>query len=752
MAPTGSSRWRRWALRALGALGAVVVACGAAGYALLHGGETLGPGTVHPRPLPPAMVHARAAAQAAAQERLGGGPPGKQILFGDLHVHTTFSGDAFLRSLPMLQGEGAHPPADACDFARFCSQLDVFALTDHAETITPARWAEERETVRRCNAVAGGGRDPDLVVFTGWEWTQVGLSPKTHYGHKNVIFRDVEDDKLPSRVIAATGPLGAAIRRSPLDRTTSLYPLQDFANRQAYLDFVRFQRETAAVPVCPAGVDERALPADCREEVATPRELFDKLGQWGFDALVIPHGTTWGFYTPVGSDWKKQLTGPQRDPSRQFLMEVYSGHGNSEPYRAWDGVAHDAQGAAVCPEPTSDYEPCCWRAGEIIRARCGDAPKEECERRVREARANHLAAGSAAHLTVPGASVEDWRDCGQCRDCFLPAYNYRPGGSAQLVLATTDFEDPAHPKNQTWGFLASSDNHSARPGTGYKEYGRRMMTETAGARDETWRHRLIPERAKDPESVKVDPAHPMVQPFLAVDVERQASFFLTGGLVAVHAEGRDRAAIWDALKRREVYGTSGERILLWFDLVDGAASHPMGSEVSQSEAPLFVVRAAGAFEQLPGCVPTPDGPPAERLERLCRGECNRPGERRKRITRIEVVRIRPQRSPGEPIASLIADPWLILPCPIADGTCTVPFRDPDFVESRRDATYYVRAIEEPSPAVNGGGLRCEKDASGKCVKPHPCYGDYRTPMSDDCLAPVEERAWSSPIFVRWEGR
>ena len=45
--------------------------------------------------------------------------------------------------------------------------------------------------------------------------------------------------------------------------------------------------------------------------------LFDKLDQWGFDSLVIPHGTTWGIYTPPGSSWDKQLNAQQHDPERQ---------------------------------------------------------------------------------------------------------------------------------------------------------------------------------------------------------------------------------------------------------------------------------------------------------------------------------------------------------------------------------------------------------------------------------------------------
>ena len=114
-------------------------------------------------------------------------PETKQILFGDTHVHTTYSTDAFLWSLPILQGEGPHPISDACDYARFCSAIDFWATTDHAESLTPRKWNEIKESVRQCNSTTSP-EDPDLVTFLGYEWTQVGSNPDNHYGHKNVIF------------------------------------------------------------------------------------------------------------------------------------------------------------------------------------------------------------------------------------------------------------------------------------------------------------------------------------------------------------------------------------------------------------------------------------------------------------------------------------------------------------------------------------------------------------------------------------
>ncbi len=720
-------------------------------YGIYGGAQHEGPGTVHPRPVTPKLVRDRAARQETVSQR----PSSKQILFGDLHVHTTFSTDAFLRSLPLVGGDGAHPPADACDFARYCSSLDFFGLTDHAEALTPQHWQESKESIRACNEAAGDPNNPDLVAYMGFEWSQVGQTPAEHYGHMNVLFRNTSESDVPSRPIAAPGLIQNVFGRStglPFLTLASI-PLREFSRRQRYLDTLKFFRETTSVPTCPAGIDVHALPTDCREFAAKPSDLFEKLAQWNMESTVIPHGTTWGFYTPPGYTYDKQINPAQRNPDKQRLIEVYSGHGNSEEYRSFKDIDYNDKGEPFCPAPTNSYEPCCFRAGEIIRARCGNIPAEACEKRVEETRSRYLSAGAAGHLSVPGAQVNDWKECGQCRDCFAPSFQYRPGGSAQYILAQGNFDDPQKPNHARFGFIASSDNHSARPGTGYKEFARHGTTETAGACSEEWRDRLFGLTAATPESVTVNQELlATMPPFRLVDLERQASFFMTGGLVAVHSEARNRNAIWEALRKREVYGTSGDRILLWFDRINGPnAPATMGSEATMLENPRFRVKAAGAFVQLPGC---PDfgegGLPAAEVARLCLGECYNPGDQRRQISRIEVVRIRPRKSPNEAVKDLIQDPWKRIDCVKDTAGCSVEFSDDDFVTTGRETVYYVRAIQEPTPAVNGDHLRCKRNEKGECIETKPCYGDYRTPFGDDCLGNHEERAWSSPIYLQFQ--
>jgi hypothetical protein len=719
--------------RVLVLLAALVVLAFAGLYFLGSGvlGEEWGAGTPRDETIPQGVILERAASQRTAARVAGVREP-KQILFGDLHVHSTFSTDAFLMSLPTAGGDGARPISDACDFARHCSALDFWSINDHDLALTPRRWSETVEAIRACNEVAGDPEHPDVAAFLGWEWTQVGTTPKNHYGHKNVILRYLDDARIPARPIGAGLPRGAD-GTAPSSFVFGLLPLTLGGTG---IDLVKYFKETLSTRVCPAGVPVRELPADCIEVATSPDLLFAKLDDWGHEALVIPHGTTWGYYTPMGSEWDKQLTPEMHDPERQTLVEVYSGHGNAEEYRDYREVIRGSDGSATCPKPSESYLPSCWQAGEIIRGRClgDDESAEECEGRAAEARANYVRLDVAGHHTVPGTTTAEWGDSGQCRDCFLPAFNHRPRSSVQYIMALGRTDERGEPLRFRFGFLSSSDNHSSRPGTGYKEYDRKNMTEMRFASFQ--RGVLGDEDRGEPEPESI--AEPEFDPrsfFGVLETERQASFFLTGGLVAAHTEGRSRDAIWQALERKEVYGTSGPRILLWFDLMNPPGTRgdelPMGSAVRMRQSPVFRVRAVGSFEQQPGC---PDyagealGP--DDLARLCAGECYYPSDERRLITRIEVVRIRPQRRDTERIASLIDDPWQVIPCEPDPSGCRVTFTDPDFPAAERDTLYYVRAIEAPSLAVNADMIGCRE-----------------VPLEDDCLGEVEERAWSSPIFV-----
>jgi hypothetical protein len=725
-------------------------------YVSLGGlGQHEAPGVVTTQARPASIVADSAYAVAAAADEMHVARP-KQILFGDLHVHTTFSFDAFMISLPLQGGEGTHPPADACDFARFCSALDFWSINDHAENISQRHWRETVESIRACNAVSGAGATPDTVAFLGWEWTNVGSTPANHYGHKNVVLRDLEDDRIPARPIGSLATRKRIMGANPFGGIATGAFLHAMGDERMNSLATLFA-EQAALDVCPLGVPVRELPNDCLEMVDTPDLLFDKLDDWGVESIVIPHGTTWGFYTPPGSDWAKQLVGPLQDDDRQTLFEIYSGHGNSDQFSNYRAVVYDDDGNASCPEPTSNYLPTCWRAGEIIQERClADGESEAtCAEREVVARQHAVDAGPQAHLAVAGVGAAEWLDAGQCRDCDEPAFNYRPMGAAQYVTALSNFDTPTgEPRRFRFGFMASSDNHFARPGTGYKEVHRLGFTESrAGARDPsdtTLAAVLPPTEAPSSESRVWDPETSELKGFALMEMERQASFFLTGGLTAAHSDDRQRESIWDSLKRREVYGTSGPRILLWFDLLNSPGTRglpiPMGGDAAMSENPIFQVRAVGSFEQEPGCpdyATTALGP--ERLESICKGECYNPSVTRRPITRIEVVRIRPQNSPGEPIAPLIEDPWRSFECDGSPEGCSITFDDPEYAGLGRDTVYYVRAMEEPAPGINAGGLRCDRDADGNCTKVNLCG----TSPTDECLSDHEPRAWSSPIFLDW---
>ena len=687
----------------------------------------------------------------------------KKILFGDLHVHTTFSFDALLLNLPIANGEGTHPVADACNFARFCSNLDFFAVTDHAEWLTKKEWKDSLDSIQNCAQVSDDLDEPPLVPFLGWEWTQASVNKDTHYGHKNIIIRGIDKEEVPSMPISTTSGAFNSFAFGSTTLVTAAAVMLDFPNRKHYLDW-RFKSLVAkASKDCKQG-EAFNRNSDCYEKAETSSELFRKLEQLNLDTLVIPHGSAWGNVTPPLTSWDLQLNPTAHNASFNKLIEIYSGHGNSEEYRSWAPMEVQNDETLLCNQPSQSYLPDCYQAGEIIRERCrlSAGSDEECNKRAIEARQIFVSSNPLGLLTVPGYDPMEWKDSGQCKDCFLPAFDYRPKMSVQYALALTDFSTE-EPLRFRYGFVGSSDNHQARSGTGYKENKRKLNTESrVDIENETGRNFMNPRLT--------DPKLPLAQEFdldsdsklecygiqcskitLPLQSERASSFLYTGGLVAAHVESRSREEIWGALSSREVYATSGERILLWFDLVNhpGGLSIPMGAETEMSSSPKFQVKALGAQKQLPGCSPLDnDNLGSEVLERLCRGECFNPSDERKNISRIEVIRIRPQVYEGEPISALIEDPWRTFECEPSQEGCQVEFIDEQFEGSSREIVYYVRAVQEPTEAINASGLDCELDQNGRCIKVNLC-GDPKGKGTGDCLSLTEERAWSSPIFVKF---
>ena len=681
-------------------------------------------------------------------------PLTKKILFGDLHVHTTFSFDALLLNLPIANGEGTHPVADACNFARFCSNLDFFAVTDHAEWLTKREWNDSLDSIQHCAQISGDLDEPPLVPFLGWEWTQTSVNKDSHYGHKNIIIRGIDKEDVPSMPISTNSEAFDRFASGSTTFVTAGAVLLDFPNRKNYLDW-RFKSLVAkAYEDCNQG-DSYNSDSDCYEKAGTSSELFSKLEQLNLDTLVIPHGSAWGNVTPPLTSWDLQLNSKSHNASFNKLIEIYSGHGNSEEYRPWAPLEVKEDGLLSCNQPSQSYLPDCFQAGEIIKERCrvSAGSDEECSNRALEARQIFVDSNPLGLLTIPGYDPMEWKDSGQCKDCFLPAFDYRPKMSVQYALALTDFS-AEKPLRFRYGFIGSSDNHQARPGTGYKENLRKLNTESRVEMENEIGRNFINSRLSDPklpmaQELDLNPEAPLSLPGQS---ERASSFLYTGGLVAAHVASRNREEIWRALSSREVYATSGERILLWFDLVNHPdnLTVPMGAETEMNSSPKFQVKALGAQKQLPGCNPlAQENISTEVLESLCKGQCFNPSDERKNISRIEVIRIRPQVYEREPMNALIEDPWKTFECKPSQEGCKVEFIDEQFEGGNREVVYYARAIQESTLAINAGGLNCEVDANGKCLKVNLC-GDPKGKGIDDCLSPTEERAWSSPIFVNFK--
>ncbi len=261
------------------------------------------------------------------------------------------------------------------------------------------------------------------------------------------------------------------------------------------------------------------------------------------------------------------------------------------------------------------------------------------------------------------------------------------------------------------GFIGSTDSHNGTPGAVAEQ-------DFIGHRgnDDNTPERLLSTGALTPGGV----------------------FFNPGGLAAVWAEENSRDAIFTALRRREVYATSGPRITARFfggwDLPDNLCQDPH-----------MVARAYETGQPMGGML---SSPPVNAAPRFLVSAMRDPGTRQRpgtRLQRLQIVKVwldgstsnqRVYEVAGDANNGASVDLDTCTPQgPGADSLCQV-WSDPDF-QPQQMAAYYARVVENPT--CRWDAYACKRLPANQ--RPATC-SDPAFPKT------IQERAWTSPIWYQ----
>jgi len=210
------------------------------------------------------------------------------------------------------------------------------------------------------------------------------------------------------------------------------------------------------------------------------------------------------------------------------------------------------------------------------------------------------------------------------------------------------------------------------------------------------------------------------------------------GLAAVWATENTREAIWDAMKRKEVYATTGPRITVrmfagWDFKSNDAQSRdlvtigykkgvPMGGDLTtapKGKSPTFLVSA----------MRDPDGANLDRIQ-MVKGWLDTKGAVHERIydlavsDRRKIVKGKTTKEVGSTVDLKTAT----YSNSIGDTFQSAVWSDPDF-DSKLSAFYYLRVIEIPTPRWTA-------------------YDEvrYNIKMPKEVTRVLQERAYTSPIW------
>jgi hypothetical protein len=211
------------------------------------------------------------------------------------------------------------------------------------------------------------------------------------------------------------------------------------------------------------------------------------------------------------------------------------------------------------------------------------------------------------------------------------------------------------------------------------------------------------------------------------------------GLGGVWARENTREGIWDALKRKEVYASTGDRPVVrlfagWnfkpedlkrSDFAENGYAHgvPMGGDLAKAPAnkqPIFLINA----------MRDPDGPNLDRIQ-VVKGWLDKSGKSQERIFDVAVSGgriIGPDGRCPTPVGNTVDVANASYTNTIGAAMLSAYWKDPDFNADQR-AFYYVRVIQIPSPRWTAYDQK-----------------RFKVKMADNVPMIVTDRAYTSPVW------
>ncbi len=221
-----------------------------------------------------------------------------------------------------------------------------------------------------------------------------------------------------------------------------------------------------------------------------------------------------------------------------------------------------------------------------------------------------------------------------------------------------------------------------------------------------------------------------------------------GGLTVVWATQNSRRALFDALRRREVYATSGPRHVVRFfagwDLPANICSLPNLVEVADANG----VPMGG---KLPAATEGQTAPKFLVTALKDAGTASHPGND---LQRIQIIKgwTDANNTKHENVFEVAGNPDN--GADVNTATCATigtgftdlcqVWEDPEF-SLDQDAYYYARVVENPS--CRWTQRQCvAADPAINCAGPDPVPDEYTACCDENVPKTVQERSWSSPIW------